>query len=53
MTPTELLALADRPPPPVLPGQLAVDDPRPVVPAGPPQPLFDLAAITTPQRTAR
>lgn len=47
MTPAELLTLADRPPPPVIPGQVAVDDPRPVVPAGPPEPLFDLDQIVT------
>lgn len=39
----DLIALAERPAPPVIPGQLAVDDPQPVVPAGPPEPLFDLA----------
>jgi hypothetical protein len=46
VTPAELLTLADRPAPPVIPGQLAVDDPRPVEVAEPPEPLFDLAAIT-------
>lgn len=42
MTAADLWALADRPPPPLVPGQLAVDDPRPVVPAGEPEPLFHL-----------
>jgi hypothetical protein len=40
-------ALLDRPAPPAVPGQIAVDDPRPVVPADPePAPLFDLAELT-------
>lgn len=58
MTPAAALARArwvlDQPPPPVPAGQLAVDepapatDPRPVVPAGPPDALFDLPEGTTP-----
>lgn len=40
-------AVLDQPPPAVLPGQTAVDDPRPVEPAGPTEPLFDLAEVTT------
>jgi hypothetical protein len=43
VTPADLWALADRPAPPIIPGQTAVDDPRPVVPAGEPEPLFDPA----------
>jgi hypothetical protein len=56
MTPAAALARArwvlDQPPPPVPAGQLAVDeptpaaDPRPVIPAGQPEPLFDLAEVT-------
>jgi hypothetical protein len=38
----DLWALADRPAPPVIPGQTAVDDPRPIEVAGDPEPLFPL-----------
>jgi hypothetical protein len=46
-------ALLDRPPPAVPPGQLAVDDPRPVIPAGDPEPLFDLAPYTSNRKEMR
>jgi hypothetical protein len=42
----DLWALAERPAPSVIPGQLAVDDPRPIEVAGEPEPLFDLGEIT-------
>jgi hypothetical protein len=46
VTPADLWALAGRPAPPVIPGQTAVDDPRSVVPAGEPEPLFHLPETT-------
>lgn len=54
----DLWALADRPAPDVIPGQLAVPDgPRPVVAAGPPEALFGIEDIPrrspAPQPTAR
>jgi hypothetical protein len=59
MTPAALARLrwaAEQPPPPVPAGQLALIDPaghtqpRPVVPAGPPEPLFDAAEVVQPCR---
>lgn len=42
MSAAELLAIADQPAPPVIPGQTVFGEPRPVVPAGDPEPLFHL-----------